>query len=91
MSTKDNPSLYAAYAKSVVNFRDLECSILRLMRDPETTNKQMEIVRQKYVDLFKRMTHAHQLLTDPEKNPLRRHAARPSLTAYHDRDHEERN
>lgn len=87
-SPKTRHELYARYSKSVVDFRNFECNILRLMRNPDTKPEHLEAVRHIYVDLFKRMTDAHQLLTNPENNPMRRHAARPSLTAYHDREGE---
>ncbi len=84
-SPKTRHELYARYSESVANFRNFECNILRLMRNPDTKPEHLEAVRGSYVDLFKRMTDAHQLLTS---KAMGRHVARPSLTAYHDREGE---
>lgn len=79
-----NPSptlqAYRTYQESIENFRRFECNMLRLMRHPETTVEQAEQVRVAYVDMFKRMSDAYELLT----TKMGRRAARPSLTAYHD-------
>ena len=84
-SPKTRHELYVRYAKSVEDFRNFECNILRLMRNPDTKPEHLVGIRESYVDLFKRMTDARQLLTS---KAMGRHVARPSLTAYHDREGE---
>ncbi len=74
---------YTKYAECVANFRGMECCILKLMRHPEVTDEQILSVKQSYADAHKQLLGAYEKLIASG-----RQVARPSLTAYHDREGE---
>lgn len=71
---------YSKYAECVVNFRQMECGILKLMRHPEATAEEVLSVRKSYADAHKQMWDAYEKLMASG-----RQVTRPSLTAYHEK------